>query len=323
MVPLEEVRKKIPKEALELLEETFPPATFNKMILSFRVKRNTCFRINTLKSNRDEVLPELQKLGFKTGNVHFLANAYQLNVCDDNRLLKTGLASDGKIYLQSISSQIPAFILEPVKGENILDIAASPGSKTTQMSAMMENTGNIDAVEPDYVRMERLRFNAGTLGAANINFFQADGVDFCKDKMARYDRVLADVPCSGEGRFSIHDRSSYVRWKINSVEKLSNLQKKLLTGSILSTKPGGIIVYSTCTLNVFENEKNIDWILKQAGFKVKILPVDDRFKSLNESVDPILKFRNERYDDSIRRCLRIIPSGGMEGFFICKMQRIS
>jgi 16S rRNA (cytosine1407-C5)-methyltransferase len=275
-----------------------------------------------LKADRTSVLPELAKSGFKVKNVHYLPDAFQLDSNNDGKLLKTSLADEGKIYLQSLSSQIPAFILEPKENEKILDMAASPGSKTTQIAAMMRNTGSIDAVEPDFVRMERLMFNVKTLGATNVTFFKTDGADFCKDKTDVYDRVLADVPCSGEGRFSIYDRNSYGRWKPSLVEKLATLQKKLLRSAILSVKPGGIVVYSTCTLNAIENEKNIDWALKQTDFKIKIIPVSDKFKTLPDSIEPIMNFRTERYDNRIKSCLRILPSENLEGFFICKIQRV-
>jgi NOL1/NOP2/sun family putative RNA methylase len=322
MISLEELRKKLPADALKLIEETFNPALFNQILLSFRAERKTTFRINTLKSDKNKVLEELRNGGFKFKNINFLSDAFQLDGENNNKLLKSNLVSEGKIYLQSISSLLPPAILKPEKGDNVLDIAAAPGSKTTQMSAMMENKGNIDAIEPDFVRMERLKFNANQLGAANINFFQNDGQNFCEDKIGVYNKVLSDVPCSGEGRFSVYDKNSYGKWKLNNVERLSNLQKKLLKSAILSAKINGIIVYSTCTLNVFENEKVLDAILKDTDFKIKILPIDEKFKSLNESVKPVLLWKNEKFDNSISNCLRIVPSNNMEGFFICKMQRI-
>jgi len=321
MKSLEELRKILPTDALNLLKKTFTPAVFNQIILSFRVKRNSTFRINSLKPQKTNIISDLQKAGFKCKNINFLKDCYSLDFEFNNKLLKSDFVKNGLIYLQSISSLLPALILSPSENDKILDIAAAPGSKTTQMSALMKNKGLIDAVEPDFVRMERLKFNANLLGASNISFYQEDGNNFCKDKVEVYDKVLADVPCSGEGRFSVYDKNSYGKYKLSNVEKLSNLQKKLLKSAITAAKIGGIIVYSTCTLNITENENVVNSILNEENFKVKILPVDPVFKGLNESVNPFLKLENQTFDKSISNCLRIIPSGNVEGFFICKMQR--
>ncbi|OHD10597.1 MAG: hypothetical protein A2086_09505 [Spirochaetes bacterium GWD1_27_9] len=317
-----EVKNLIPADAISLLEETFNPALVNKILLAFRQKRNTTFRINTLKTTKQQVIADLQKEKFKIKSISFLPEVFYLDGDENNRLLKTDIVKEGKIYLQSISSLLPPLILEPQKNDKILDMAASPGSKTTQIAAIVANTGSIDAIEPDFVRMERLKHNVELLGVTNVNFYQTRGEDFCKDKKEYYDKILLDAPCSGEGRFNFYDKNSYGSWKKNNVEKLSNLQKKLLKSAVLATKINGIIVYSTCTLNVFENEKVIDYILKETDVKVKVVPIAEQFKTIPESVKPILQWKDEKFNDSIKNALRIIQSENIEGFFICKLKRV-
>lgn len=321
MISIDELKSKLPQDALKLIESTFDPALYNNILLSFREERCTTFRVNLLKADKYEVMEELRKQRFKFSNVDFIPNAFKLQDQENNRLLKSNLVADGKIYLQSISSLLPPIILDPKEGDLILDMAASPGSKTTQIAALTMNKSTIDAIEPDFIRMERLKHNTELLGANNINFFQTEGQVFCREKANYYDKILVDAPCSGEGRFSINDKNSYNKWKINNVEKLSNLQKKLLKAAIIAAKPDGVIVYSTCTLNVYENEAVIDTILNDKDINVKILKIDDKLKNLKESVMPLLKYKDLNFNKTINDALRIVPSKNTEGFFICKLKK--
>ncbi|HOV14546.1 MAG TPA: RsmB/NOP family class I SAM-dependent RNA methyltransferase [Spirochaetota bacterium] len=323
MISLDQLRSKLPKEALDLLQETFEPAIYNSIILSFREKRKTTFRVNVLKSSKNEVMERLKKENFKFSNIEYIDNGFILLDEDEKRLLKSTLVLEGKIYLQSISSLLPPLILEPNENEKILDIAASPGSKTTQIAGVTNNKSLIDALEPDFIRMERLKHNVNLLGATSVTVHHCEGQTFCKEKENYYDKILVDAPCSGEGRFNIYDKNSYGNWKLKNVEKLSNLQKKLLRCAIKSLKPNGILVYSTCTLNIFENEAVVNEIIKDNDINIKILPIEQKFKNLKESVIPMLNHKNNRFDKSILNCLRIIPSKNLEGFFICKMQKIT
>ena len=224
MTPISEIQKKMPEEALNIFKKTFSASDYNKILNSFREERLTTFRINTLKSNFNQVLSSAQKLDCKIKPFGLIENAYILDG-RINKIMKSGLVLEGKIYFQSLSSILPSLILKPLENENILDIASAPGSKTTHLSALMKNTGTIDAVEPDYIRMERLKYNAKILGADNINFIQDKGENFCINALKKYDKALADAPCSGEGRFNIHDRNSYSNWRPNEIQNSQACRK--------------------------------------------------------------------------------------------------
>lgn len=324
MISISNIIAKMPKDALSLFQNTFTPSQYNKILLAIRAKRYSTFRINRIKSDNEisrQVLNELKRSGIKLKPVSFIKDVYQFEG-KTNALLKSSFVNEGKIYLQSIASLIPPLILQPEENENVLDIAAAPGSKTAQISALMNNTGSIFAVEPDYIRMERLKYNIEILGATNIRFIKGYGENIYLDKKDYYDKTLADVPCSGEGRFNIFDRKTYSGWRKKEIYKYSNLQKKLLKSAILSTRINGIIVYSTCTMNVIENENVINSSLKGDGFKIEILPIEKKFKEIIESIPPILKWKELSFNSSIKNALRIIPSKRIEGFFICKIKRI-
>lgn len=324
MISISALKEKIPDDALLLFNKTFSPSQYNKILLAIRSIRISTFRINRIKvanNKTGEIIEGLKKIGLKIKPVGFIKDAYQFEG-KINKLLNSDFVKSGKIYLQSLASMIPPLILNPEENENILDIASAPGSKTTQIASLMKNTGIIDAVEPDFTRMERLKYNAATLGAKNINFIKDHGENINNNKKNYYDRSLVDTPCSGEGRFNIFDKKTYSAWGKKNILKYSNIQKKLLRSTILSTKINGIIVYSTCTLNVIENENIVNTILDDNEFEIKILPIEKKYKDLTESINPILKWEDQNFHPSINNSLRILPSNRIEGFFICKMIKI-
>lgn len=321
MTSIEELKKRLPLEALNIFEKTFSQSIYNSLLLAFREKRKTTFRVNPLKSTKREVIDFLNKNNYKFTNIEYIDNAFILLNEDEKRLLKSNFVNEGKIYLQSISSLIPPLILEPKENEKILDLAASPGSKTTQIAALTNNRSLIDAVEPDFIRMERLKYNIELLNATMVNLYNTNGQQFCKDKKNYYDRILLDAPCSGEGRFGIHDKKSYYNWKLKDIEKISNLQKKLLKSALYSLKSDGVLVYSTCTLNTFENEMVIDDILKDSDLSIEIVPISEKFRNIKESYPPILSYQGTKFDDRIKNALRILPSKNLEGFFITKIKK--
>lgn len=317
---IEKIKNIIPKELFASLEETFKPSDYNKIIDSFRIKKKSCIRVNTLKTEKSYVMKVLQKDGFKFKDIYLIKDAFIFNENIDNILLKHHLTKEGYIYLQNISSMLPAIILNPEENEKILDIAAAPGSKTTYLAAIMNNKGEIDAIEPNYIRMERLKHNATLLGAKIINFHKTRGEIFLSDKDSIYDKVLVDAPCSGEGGTTIYDKNSYQYWKRNTLNKFQTLQIKLLSNAIRLCKKNGTIVYSTCTLNIIENEMVINEILKKES--VVIESIDNKFKEIESSIEPFLSYKDIKFDKSIKNCLRIIPTDQYEGFFICKLKKI-
>ena len=322
MISIAEVEKIIPDDALLLFKKIFTPSIYNKILLSLRTARIQTFRVNPLKSDKPAIMKGMINSKFKIKPIGLINGAFEF-AGNLNSLLKSAMVTEGDIYLQSLSSMLPPIILDPKHGDKILDIAAAPGSKCTQIAGLISNSGIIDAVEPDYIRSERLKYNIDVLGVNNINVHNTRGEKFYINREKKYDRVLADVPCSGEGRFTVFDKRSYCSWKLKDIKKFAKLQKKLLKSAIMSAKIGGVIVYSTCTLNLNENEEVINDILNDDDFRVEILPVDNKYRVLEESLEPFKKSDDNVFDLQIKKALRIIPSARFEGFFICKMRRLA
>ncbi|MEK6840490.1 MAG: RsmB/NOP family class I SAM-dependent RNA methyltransferase [Nanoarchaeota archaeon] len=227
----------------------------------------------------------------------------------------------GYYYVQEIASMLPVLALKPKPGELVLDIAAAPGSKTTQIAAAMKNQGTIIANDVNLKRLKILASNMERCGVTNNIITRKDGIFFCKklkDAGFLFDKILVDAPCSGEGTL----RSSpvtYLMWNPQTIRILSRLQKGLLASAIEILKPGGEAVYSTCTHAPEENEEVVDFVLKKFGKDVSIekinLPVKCR--------PGITNWSDNNYNKNVEKSCRIYPQdNNTEGFFIAKFKKI-
>lgn len=310
MLSVLEVKRKLPIKFVEKLYEMYSPLTVDKILSGMNGERNTTIRVNTIKSNIYEVMNTLNENAIKFDRVPWLSEALVIKNANEKQLQKLEIYEQGKIYLQSLSSMVPPLVLKPVKSEKILDLTAAPGSKTTQMAAIMENKGYILANELDALRCERLKFNIEKQGAKIVEINNGRGEVIDKKYEGYFDKVLLDAPCSGEGRFLANDAKTYRSWSEKTVQELAKLQKKLLKSAYQAVKPQGIIVYSTCTLNKEENENIIEWAIEELN--VKLLDIDLKIKNSVE-----VSSENK----VIQKALRILPSKETEGFFIAKLKK--
>ncbi len=321
MISINDVKRRLPENALCAFEQQFSPAVFNKLLLAFRAERVSSFRVNTLKAERQDVLRRLRSDSINVQEVGYIPNAFTTDGKNNKQLLNHPLTKNGEIYLQSISSMVPPLLLDPQPGSMVLDIAAAPGSKTSQLAALMKNTGHIDAVEPEFIRIERLRHNLTLLGAEIVETHHTTGQKFTAERLDHYDFVLADVPCSGEGRFSVYDRASYGNWRESEILRFSNLQKKLLSAAIRSAKKNAVIVYSTCTLNCRENEEVVHTVLQEFKGNVTVVPVPQNYKKITDVIPTFKSHAGTVYAVEISGALRVLPSQFTEGFFMCILKK--
>ncbi len=227
----------------------------------------------------------------------------------------------GYYYVQEISSMLPMIALKPEPDEIILDLCASPGSKTTQAAAMMENKGVIIANEVSLGRISILNSNLEKCGVSNTIVTRKEGSSLCekfqKKSKIRFDKVLVDAPCSGEGTLR-KSLKTFEMWNKNFIRKLSSIQKKLALSALKILKINGEMIYSTCTLSPEENEETIDLLIKNFDIEVKEikLPLKTR--------QGITKWENKTYSDELKKAIRIYPQDNdTDGFFLCKIKKLS
>jgi tRNA (cytosine49-C5)-methyltransferase len=308
-------------EAFEAkLRRIIPANQWDKVLRSFSAERPTTFRVNTLKTDAGSPKERLEPLGFKIENVIWYKDAFILRKGRQKDLEKTELYQKGQIYVQGLSSMVPPLVLDPRPGEKVLDLTAAPGSKTTQLSALMKNQGQITANDNNTIRVEKLKANAALQGAANVTILEAgDGGLVWKENHEAFDRVLLDAPCSSEGRFQLDTPSTYGYWREDTNRKMAKDQRRLLKSAVLSVKPGGTLVYSTCTFAPEENEMVVQWALETYADALEVenitLPLPPHTQGLPQWGD--LKFH-----PSVVKSVRVLPSPDLEGFFAVRFKKI-
>ncbi len=276
----------------------------------------TTFRINPIKVREGDALNLLEEEGFRAEPFPSIPYAYLLK--EEPFPLGRSLSHFlGYVYIQDLSSMLPPLVLEPKRGELVLDLAAAPGSKTTQMVAMMDNQGLIVANDPKVRRTTFLSFNLSRTGAVNAIVTVLPGNRLGRLYFETFDRVLLDPPCSALG--TVKSSPEVLRWwRWGRVEKLSRLQRDLVVSAIKALRPGGILVYSTCTLVPEENEGVVAEALER--YPVELEEV--RIKGIK--VRPALReFRGRHFPAEMERAVRIYPHENPgEGFFIAKLKKV-
>ncbi len=221
----------------------------------------------------------------------------------------------GYIYIQEAASMIPPLALEPKPGEIILDMCASPGSKSSQIAQYMEGKGILVCNDYKGMRMSPLGINLQRVGAVNSITTMMDGQRFGKAGQM-FDRILVDAPCSGTGTIRKSLKTTRI-WNPKMITRLSNTQKALLDTAYRVLKPGGTMVYSTCSCEPEENEGVVSFILnKYDDIEACEIDLDIKRSKIIEGFD------GARYHEGVRKALRIWPQeNDTEGFFVSKLRK--
>ncbi len=297
---------KIPEFLYKLLLEQYGENITKNIIQGYSEKRPVTLRVNTLKTNVDNIKKVLNEFNIKYKEVIWSSNALIIEEADENKIRELKIYDDGEIYLQSLSSMLPPIILSPKENENILDMAAAPGGKTTQISAISNGKALITACEKNKVRSERLKYNIEKQGAKGVSILVQDARKL--NSFLSFDKILLDAPCSGSGTIYLNDEKLEKYFNEELVERSSKLQFELLKKAVEILKPGHEMIYSTCSILKNENENNLLKILKSG--KVEIVPInEDIFKEI-----PMLKV-------NIEGTICVCPSKLYEGFFIAKLRK--
>ncbi len=308
----------LPPLFVERLRRIIPVNRWESVIRSFETPKPTTFRVNTLKAKTPAVRKQLSSAGFQTQRVAWYPDALILQSGRLRDLQETDLYRTGCIYVQSLPSMLPPLVLEPKPGETILDLTAAPGSKTTQIACLMNGQGRLVANDNNKIRFFKLRANLEMQAAGFVETTLRYGEAFGREFPNTFDRVLADVPCSAEGRFDANDPKSFGFWKPMKVREMARKQKRLLYSAIQALKPGGVLVYSTCTFAPEENEAVIHWVLEKFGRAVSVEPVA---LQLTNTAAGLSRWDKWEFNPAVRLTKRVLPGPEMEGFFLAKLRK--
>ena len=288
------------------LQKQYDEQTIENIYNGYRCKRFVTLRINTLKSDINVIKQELIKNGVNFEEVLWSDCALIIKNKTEKDLQELDIYQNGEIYLQSLSSMLPPVILMPLEGEDILDMAAAPGGKTTQIAALTNNNAHITACEMNVIRAERLRFNVEKQGASSVYVMQKDSR--CIDDFFAFDRILLDAPCSGSGTLDLNDENTFKSFSPKLVEKSAKTQLTLLKKALKILKPGKELVYSTCSILAKENEDIVNEVLRNVN--AEIVPIDyNKFEGM-----PVLPVK-------IPGTVCVCPNEFYEGFFVAKIKK--
>ncbi|MCB9258605.1 MAG: NOL1/NOP2/sun family putative RNA methylase [Ignavibacteriales bacterium] len=269
-------------------------------------------RLSEVPENHNSLINSLANQGIALKKIENIPNAYEV-ISGEENIGKTIEHTIGKYYIQSLSSMIPPFILNPTSEDVVLDLCAAPGSKSTQLAELMEYEGTLYSNEPNLSRVKALVHNLDKMNTVNMSVIKEKGELLSKIFPNYFDKILVDAPCSALGVVQKKQEVSNW-WSPKSVDVISSLQLKLLISAIKMAKVGAEIVYSTCTLTVEENEYIIDKVLKK--YPVKLEPFDLNLPHVNG----FTKVGSYNFDESLKLTKRIIPwELKSEGFFISKL----
>ncbi|MFH1506658.1 MAG: RsmB/NOP family class I SAM-dependent RNA methyltransferase [archaeon] len=273
------------------------------------IKRS--LRANTLKIDEKAIVKRLNKENIYLIKVPFLDYGYYYD--SEFSLGATPEYLQGYYYLQEAASQLPVQVLQPKPGDLILDMAASPGSKTTQIAQYMKNKGKIVALDNDTRRLASLRNNLERCGVINCVLYKKDA-RFATDFKMEFDKILLDAPCSGN--FAI-EKEFFDKRKLADIKDNAKVQREMLKAAIKVLKKGGILVYSTCSLEPEENEMNINWLLG----KFDNLSLEETGLKLGD--EGLVEVFGEKLNPDIKKCRRFWPhKTDTEGFFIAKIRKL-
>ena len=275
----------------------------DEIISSYNKKRYLTLRVNTLKSSLEEIEKIFNSNNIKYENCNFYKDAFIILNSDLNNIINLDIYNEGKIYIQSLSSMIPPLFIDPKENENILDMTAAPGSKTSEIAALSNNTCLITAVEKDKFRCERLKYNLEKLGVKKVNVINCDALKL--DEFYSFDKILLDAPCSGSGTLSDNNKDKFNE---DLISKSVDRQSKLINKAIKLLKKNGILVYSTCSILKEENDNIINEVLKTGEVE-------------------LIKIGNSKYNfpilnNTIEGTLCICPNEYFEGFFVAILKKL-
>lgn len=279
--------------------------------------RRQSLRLNPIQGNKQQSLDALTKEGWKGRAYDWFADGYTLDSSIE-AVRDSALVAGGKVFIQNAASWLPVIALDPHPNDKILDVCAAPGGKTSHIAAVTANRAHIWANDNSRPRLNKLQTNMDRLGVAIERYTLYDATALARKlEGQQFDRILLDAPCSGEGLMNLANNSDLATWSVAHIKRLQQLQKRIISQAWHLLKPGGTLVYSTCTMAPEENEAVVDYLLRMHE-DARVVPLDIQ---LPNRVATVKKWNNKRYAPQVSGCVRLIPSEYIEAFFVCKLEK--
>lgn len=297
----------IPAFLVEAVEAAYGTDDARRALEGMRdaAERPVTLRANTLKATADEVAHALDRASIAYERCPWYEEAFVLDAVRERAVWDLDIYRDGKVYLQSLSSMLPPLALGPRPGADILDMCAAPGGKTSQIAALLGGAARLTACEMNGPRAEKLTYNLAKLDARNVQVMHCDARKL--DTFFSFDQILLDAPCTGSGTMRAGDARAARHMDARSLERSTRAQRALLDRALRVLKPGGELLYSTCSILPAENEEQVATALARHR-DCEIVPI-------------ALEGDWETLPCGVEGALVVCPSREFEGFFMAKMRK--
>lgn len=299
------IRYSMPQWLVEEWTKEFGPIVTELMLKSYLKERPTTVRFKTHGVARQEILNSLKEQGVTYARAPYLPYAYYLS--DYNYLPALTAFQKGWIFPQDVSSMLVSEAAAPKEGDYIIDMCAAPGGKTLHLADKMGDFGMVDARDVSEEKVDLIRQNIKRADLINVKASVMDALVHDSESEQKADIVIADLPCSGLG---VIGRKADIKYRVtpDSIESLVELQREILRNAVSYVKPGGILLYSTCTVGHSENQDNVKWIKEHFPFDM-------------ESLDPYLPQELHRLTTD-QGYLQLVPGvHETDGFFLARLKR--
>lgn len=287
-----------PKEIIGILKSSYGEECVENILKSFFGRPPITAAVNTIKTNQDELIADLKQQGVTAEPTKYAKNA--LSLYGTGSVEELEAFKQGKFYVQDEASQLAAELLSPKVGERVIDVCAAPGGKSFKSALLMNNGGEVLSFDIHQHKINLIEKTAKKLGLTIIKASQRNALDSARQPEPA-DKVICDVPCSGLG---VIRRKPDIKYKnIQGLAELPSLQYKILIKSSQLVKKGGVLLYSTCTLNKAENNDIAQrFISENKGFKPLPLSLPENLKREITEAD---------------NCFTMLPNvHGTDGFFV-------
>lgn len=308
----------LPPLFVERFQRIVPTDQSAELLATFGLIRPISFRLNPLQAPLHTTISSLREKSFALSPISWCEHAYLIPAEQKQALTQSAEFTQGHLYIQSLSSILATLILDPQPHEQVLDLAAAPGGKTTHIATQMGNQGKIVAVEVGRDRFFRLKANLAQQGVSIAQIIRQDGRTLSRAWHNHFDRVLLDAPCSSEARFDTHNPTSWAHWRVQKVRESAYKQRGLLATALATTKIGGTLLYCTCSFAPEENEEVVNDVLRKFAGEVEIRPID---LPISNQQAGLTAWGKATFSAELANTRRILPNQSMEGFFLALLQR--